>query len=340
MKRILAAGALLLALAGVGAWWYAGRASTERGASEDAVALDAVASATGRRPAAGVQDAAAALRQRLSTLSGRSPGSAARDKRVMAAIWAKVPSGKWWLPPFDEVYADMRAAAERGDLEAAYVLGSRSAQCRKTVEDDTPEKMLIELDRLTEEEPAGPGDQARINNIHEELARNLAEYEACSAVGRASLDESLQWLERAGRGGFKDARLSYVAAWSEQTGRDRDALIADIERAAAQRTLAREWLGRGLAAGDERALDLYIDAYSGRGGLFSRDRVQALAYGYARDLVRSRRVGQFDALWASGPSRFGELTSPQWDAAETQGRALFKAHYAVRPAWPNGAPSP
>ncbi|WP_144436474.1 hypothetical protein [Lysobacter antibioticus] len=330
---------MTLALGGLAAWFYTGRnTSTQSGATTQAVIAEAKTSEKRAVPAG--QDAAAALRQRLSQLPQESAANRAASKRFLEQIWSKNPYGKWWLPPLDEVYAELRAAAERGDVEAASVLGGRSAQCRKTVMESTPDKLLAQL----EEEMESPVDaeyaQARMATVHERFARELAQYEACSRVGQAALDESLLWLERAGRGDAKDARLAYVATWSEQAGSDRDGLIADIERAAQQRTLAREWLAQGLAAGEDRALDIYIDAYARSGALFPRDRVQELAYGYARDLVRGRRGSGFEALWANGPTRFGDLSSQQWDAIEAQGRAIFKAHYESRPVGPKGAPSP
>lgn len=338
MKRAVGAGVLLLALAGLGLWVHTKRmppmASEPSPAS---VAAAAAATGTDTPAAASVQDAAAALRQRLSKLPQPSPASVAAQERMMDALWAENPSAKWWRLPFDQVYPALRAAAEGGDFDAAYVLGRRSAHCRKTVEEYAPEKMLKEWDGEMESVPPGPDAQGRMENLRNRYADDLAQYEACNAVGRDALDESLAWLERAGRGEVKDAKLTYVRAWSEQVGRNRGELIADIERAAEQRSLAREWLEEGLFAGDEGALDQYIDAYSGRGGLFARDPVQEMAYRYARDLVQGRRVSRFDALWANGPTRFGEMTSQQWDAAEAQGRALFKRYYEARPEWPNRA---
>lgn len=338
MKRWIGWGLAALALGGAAIWFLAGRTiSTPRDAAHVATAE---APASQERAAPAAQDAAAVLRQRLVQLPQASAANRAATKRVLAEMWSKSRLGHWLSPPLDEVYAELRAAAERGDIDAAYVLGDRSAQCRKTMVERAPDKLLAEL----EQEMAFPGAaeyaQARLANVHDRIAGDLARYEACSRVGQAALDESLMWLERAGRGEAKDARLAYVAAWSEQTAGDRDGLIADIERAATQRTLAREWLGQGLAAGEERALDLYIDAYATGGGLFPRDRMQELAYRYARDLVQGRRGSRFEALWADGPTRFGDLTPQQWDAIEAQGRAIFKTHYEARPAWPNGAPSP
>ncbi|MGO1003460.1 hypothetical protein [Lysobacter sp. CA196] len=337
MKRWIGWGAVTLALGGLAVWFYTGRtASTQSGAAAQVATAEAKISQ--KRPAPAGQDAADALRQRLSQLPQESAANRAASKRFLEQLWSKHPSGKWLLPPLDEVYGELRAAAERGDVDAAYVLGNRSAQCRKTVVEGTPDKLLIRLEQELELQDPTPQSRGRMASVHERIAGNLAQYEACSRVGQAALDESLLWLERAGRGDAKDARLAYVATWSEQAGRDRDGLIADIERAAKQRTLAHEWLAEGLAAGEDRALDIYIDAYSGNGGLFPRDRVQELAYGYARDLVQGRRGSGFEALWANGPIRFGDLSSQQWDAIEAQGRAIFKTHYESRPIRPNSAP--
>ena len=339
MKRAMGAGALLLALAGLGLWVHTKRMPPMGSEpSPGSVAAAAAATGTDKPAAASVQDAAAALRQRLSELPQPSPAGLAAQERMMDALWAKNPSARWWRPPFDQVYPALRAAAGGGDLEAAYVLGKRSAQCRTTAEEHAPEKMLEQWEEEAQSVPPGPDARGRMETLRNRYAGDLAQYEACAAVGRDALDESLAWLERAGRGEVEGARLAYVGAWSEQAGRDRDELIADIERAAEQRNLAREWLQEGLVAGDEAALDQYIDAYSGRGGLFARDPVQEMAYRYARDLVQGRRVSRFDALWSDGPTRYGKMTSQQWDAAEAQGRALFKSYYEARPEWPDRAP--
>jgi len=55
--------------------------------------------------------------------------------------------------------------------------------------------------------------------------------------------------------------------------------------------------------------------------------------------MHAKRSASVPAVWADGPRRQGtELTSAQWDAAEAQGRSLFKDHYEASPVWPNGPP--
>lgn len=333
MKRWLGWGGLLLALAALAVWFYLTRLTPARGAPAAGVEIaNAAASGPENHSAPGAQNSADVLRRRLSELPQYSPKFRAAMQSTEAEMEKKSPTARWWLRPIDEIHAEIRAAAERGDLKAAYALGIRYGQCSRALEDSAPQKLLAELDQEMEFAGSTPAARGGMENVGNRISSELATYNACASLDRATLDESMLWLERAGRGEAKGARLAYVSAWTRQASRGRNELIADIERMAAQRTLAREWLEQGLAAGDSDALDQYIEAYSGQGGLLPRDRVQEMAYRYARDLVRSRRVSGFDALWTSGPTRYGdELTSQQWDAAEAQGRSIFKTNYESKP---------
>ncbi|UJB19689.1 MULTISPECIES: hypothetical protein [Lysobacter] len=336
MKRWLGWGGLLLALAALAVWFCLARLTPARGVPSPGIEItDAAATGSQASPAPGAQNPADVLRRRLSELPQHSPKLRAAMKSAEAEMEKKSPTARWWLRPIDEIHAEIRAAAERGDPKAAYALGIRYGQCSRALEDYAPQKLLAELDQEKELADSTPAPRRGMENVGNRISSELATYDACASLDRALLDESMLWLERAGRAEAKGARLAYVSAWTKQASRGRNELIADIERMAAQRTLAREWLEQGLAAGDSDALDQYIEAYSGQGGLLPRDRVQEMAYRYARDLIRSRRVSGFDALWASGPTRYGdELTSQQWDAAEAQGRGIFKTYYEARPIRP------
>jgi len=344
MKRAtMAATALACAgLAALAAWWFVRAGAPDRGASAP---MPAQARAAGTSPAPRAQDAAAELRRRLSALATESPAQRSAIERQYAEIMQRDPSLRRWMLPIDRIYPELLAAARGGDLDAAAVLGQRLSGCQRTLQDESPAKLLEKLDLALAGEPVGAGEpadehsRARQANLREQFERDLEQHDACARVGRAALEEGMDWLERAGRGDAKGAQLAYVSAWAKQSGGDRDALIADIERIAARRALAREWLERGRAAGEEQALDLYVDAYDGQNGLYARDPLQEQAYLYARELVRGRRRGDFDKLWADGPRRYGsELTSAQWDAAEQQGRNIFKDYYEAHPAWRNGPP--
>lgn len=339
MKRLIGWGALLaFLLAGTALWFFGGRSAP---APVAPAAQVADRGAAGARPGAvaRAQDPATMLRQRLAAPLDGEPVDRDGARRIHADMIARDPSQRWWLLPFDEVYAELRAAAEKGDARAQHVLGRRSADCLATMRDETPANLLKRLDEEMETENFGPYAQRRMANIRQQSSEALARFDACAGLDRAWEDESLLWLERAGRGDAAGAKLGYVSAWAKQLGGDRNALIAGIERVAAQRELAREWLEQGRAEGDDGALDLYIDAYSGANGLYPRDRVQELAYRYARDLVRGRRNAQFDSLWAKGPVRYDQdLTVQQWDAAEARGREIFKTYYEARPVWRNGKP--
>ncbi|MGO4261031.1 hypothetical protein [Lysobacter sp. TAB13] len=333
MKRWLGWGGLLLALAALAGWFYLTRLTPVRSVPSPGIEL-ANAAATGpeNHSAPGAQNSADVLRRRLSELPQRSPKAHAAMESMLAEMQKRDPYARWWLLPIDEIHGEIRTAAEHGDLKAAYALGIRYGQCSRALEDYAPQKLLAELDQEIELAGSTPVARGSMENVGNRISSELETYNACATLDRALLDESMLWLERAGRGEAKGARLAYVSAWIKQASGDRNELIADIERMAAQRALAREWLQQGLAAGDSDALDQYIEAYSGQGGLLPRDRMQEMAYRYARDLVRSRRVSEFDALWASGPTRYGdELSSQQWDAAEAQGRSIFKTYYEAKP---------
>lgn len=335
MKRLIGWGLPLLLLAGLALWFVHGRT-----ASTDAAPAARVAASTetGASPAAGVQDAAAVLRKRLSELPPQSPAQRAAMDRIRAETM-KNQDQRRWLAPFDQIYTEFRAKAEKGDAAAAYVLGRRSAACLDTLNEKAPAQLLAALDRDVQGWASGPQSQSRLASTRQRYESEFAEYEACASIDRASLDEALIWLERAGRGEAEGAKLAYVRTWAKQAGGDRNALIADIERIAAQRAQAREWLEQGRAAGDDEALDLYIEAYSGGNGLYPRDPVQEQAYHFVRDLVIGRRTSEFDARWANGPDRYrGNLTPQQWSEAEAQGRSIFKDYYEAKPVWRNGVP--
>lgn len=330
-----AAALTCLGLAAV-AWWVA-RGASQRAAVPAPVAL--AAPATGASPTPRAQDAATRLRQRLSALPEESQAMLAEFRRRHAEMMQRDPSSRRWMLPIDRIYPELLAAAQQGDLDAAAVLGQRLSGCLRTLQEQSPAKLLEKLDMALADAGNDANSPAHQANLQRQVAQDLEQHDACARIGRAGLEEGMSWLERAGRGDAKGARLAYVSAWAQQSGGDREALIADIERIAARRTLAREWLEQGRAAGEERALDLYIDAYAGQNGLYARDPLQEQAYRYVRDLVQGRRSGEFDALWADGPRRYGtELTSAQWNAAEAQGRSLFKAHYEARPVWPHRPP--
>lgn len=335
MRGAAIAAALTCAGLAALAWWYA------RGASDRVASIPAplTTPATGASPAPRVDDAATRLRQRLSALPRQSPAMLAESERRNAEMMQRDPSLRRRMLPIDRIYPELLAAAQQGDLDAAAVLGQRLNGCLRTLQEQSPAKLLEMLDIVMADEGTDAASLARQASVQRQFAQDLDQHDACARVGQTALEEGMSWLERAGRGDAKGARLAYVSAWARQSGGDREALIADIERIAARRTLAREWLEQSRAAGEEQALDLYIDAYAGRNGLYARDPLQEQAYRYVRDLVQGRRSGEFDALWADGPQRYGtELTSAQWDAAEAQGRSLFKAHYQARPVWSHGPP--
>lgn len=286
-------------------------------------------------------DAAAELRRRLSGLPAESAEFRAGHERALAKMLGTERSRWWFVLPLSEIHDELRAAAQQGDSKAAHALGSRLARCNSMLRERTPAALLEELERDIETHSAvdRESQELRMANLRRRITEDLERYEDCASIPFESRNQALAWLEKAGSEGDLAAKLAFVSAWSEQAS-DRHALIADVERVAAQRELARQWLQQALEAGDESALDRAMAAHSGSGGLYPRSEVQERAFAYAQQLVQGRRTGKFDALWEHGPERYGKtLTAQDWDAIEKQGREIFNAYFAQRPVWPNRSPA-
>jgi len=317
MKRTLIFGALLLAMAVTAIALFVWPASNHP--TRPPAAPNATAELSQMLDAAGVPVRAAASTEAL----GAAPVSDTTDG--------------WWQRPLSEVFDAMLAAANDGDMHAAYALGSRSARCVDLLRERSADTLLAGY-RQDMEMMKGRDDPEgiRLANVSNQFRRELQAYEDCAAVGEARLAGYLQWLERAGRAGVTGARVAYAQnAMAEYRG-DRNALIANIEQATARRALTRDWLEELVRAGNEDALNVYVEALSGQDGIYAADLTQARAYGYALDLVRSRRVDGFAKLWADGPIRYGDdLTPRQWDEATVRGRQIFRESFEHLPAWPN-----
>lgn len=289
-------------------------------------------------------NAAAELRRMLDA-SNPASLAATSAERTALAIARSEPNADWWQRPLSEVFSLMQAAAEAGDKQAAYALGSRSAWCMKVLRERTPETLLSEYRQNMEsievaDDPALT--RTRLTNTNNRFQRELDSYEDCAVLGEERVSGYLSWLERAGRAGVTGARLAYVQyAMSEYRG-DRGALIAEIEVASDRRTQARDWLEQMVRDGNEQALATYVEALSGHDGLYTKDLAKATTYAYTLDLVRSRRmaglsrVDRFPQLWTEGPIRYGDRLKPhQWDEITVRGRHIFQESFEHPPPVPN-----
>ncbi|MEZ0472673.1 hypothetical protein [Luteimonas salinilitoris] len=240
---------------------------------------------------------------------------------------------RWWRNPLPEVFDALQEAAAAGDMDGAYILGVRSAQCRTVLRRDSPESLIHEY-RDRKILYSGPGDsRPHRENREKELQEKLSQYEDCAVLGQERASAGADWLERAGRSGEASARLAFVTHALEEYA-TRGALIADIEEAGRRQKLAREWLEQLVQDGNEQALHYYVDALDGRYALYARDEPASMAHAYALDLVRSRRVGDFDQLWRQGPERYGNRTPAEWDEITSHGREIYREHFEHTPLWP------
>ncbi len=285
-------------------------------------------------------DSAARLRARLAALPGDSPETLAAMARARGAMLP--PGPDWWGTPFDQIHDRMRTAAEQGDMRAAYALGSRYIACEKALRERTPAFILENLEQELDDEESSGYDvhesKGRLSNTRRRFEQELDQYEACASVGAERMQDGMAWLERAGQSGSESARGAYVSAVLGFRSEDRARLISEIERVVESRAQAREWLQQALVAGEEWPLESFNQAYEGS-ALYPRDPVRRNTFSYVQSLVRGRRSGDFEALWANGPHRYGkELTGAQWDWVEAEGRRIFERYYEDRPVWPNGAP--
>ncbi len=285
-------------------------------------------------------DSAARLRARLAALPGDSPEMLAAMARARAAMLP--PGPDWWGTPFDHIHDRMRAAAEQGDMRAAYALGSRYLACQEALRERTPARILEQLEQeLDGEESLNDNarlSEGRLNTTRRRFEQELDRYEACESVDAERMQDGMAWLERAGRSGSESARGAYVGAVLDFRSEDRARLISEIEQIVEARALARDWMQQALVAGEEWPLESFGRAYDGS-ALYPRDPVRRDTFSYVQSLVRGRRSGDLEALWTNGPHRYGkELTGAQWDWVEAEGRRIFERYYEDRPVWPNGAP--
>lgn len=277
--------------------------------------------------------AAAELRQLLDSPEMRDDDAPALE-RIFAQARADAP---WWNAPLPEVYDALLAAARGGNVEAMHAIGSRSLDCLRSLREKTPIQLLAsfrdEIERI--ENLDGEGHAVHLSNATGQARRQLEDYRSCSTLGEAKLAGALDWVARAGHAGNDRARLLYARSVLDAYKDDRGALISDIEGVARRRVLARRWIEAGVKAGSEEALDMYAGAHYGQSGLYRRDLFEASTYSYVLDLVRRRRVNEFDKTWRDGPPRHeGWLTPQQWDEVQARGHAIFDTDFRDTPIWP------
>lgn len=233
-----------------------------------------------------------------------------------------------WVRPLPEVLPALLARAEAGEIEAAFVLGERLSRCYSVLLDRTPTVVLDEYEQeLTWAglDPEHDADDVRLRNLENRTMAALDDHVECTAAG-AEVERAAEWLETAALAGHARARVNYATGALAEFA-SRGALIRNIEEIARRRTLARRWLEAGVHAGDEMALNRYVDSLRKGDVLYPRNPHKAQVYGYAQQLLRSRRVGQFDALWRDGPTRAPDFDDAAWAAILMEGRELFDSTF-------------
>lgn len=252
-----------------------------------------------------------------------------------------------WTMPLAEFVAEFEPRAAAGDRGATLLVASRLSRCHKALADDTPERLLQELEReqsWLESRPDMPGLEARQANIERQLLERLQTYEGCSALPPGTIERSFQRAERLALSGDSGARSWYVD-YALAGFRTREQVVRHVEEVARRRTQARRWLEDALQAGDVSALITYanhLNRVSGDNLLYPEDQRAGIVYGYARDLaiaqrnmdgtpdaaMRQAQRERRDRLWREGPERYGEAFSPvEWDAMAEEGRRIFDRFY-------------
>ncbi|MCD9045611.1 hypothetical protein [Luteimonas sp. MHLX1A] len=249
--------------------------------------------------------------------------------------------------PLAEFIAEFEPLAAAGDTEATLLVGSRLSRCHKALADDTPARLLQELEReqaWLESRPDMPGLEARQANIERQLLERLENHESCRALPAGMIERSFQRTERLALSGDTGARSWYVD-YALAGFRTREQVIRHVEEVARRRTHARSWLEDALQAGDVSALITYANQLNGVSGdnlLYPPDARAGIVYGYVGDLVLARRNAtsasdgaeqrmhrqRYDHLWRDGPQGGrGSYSQAEWDAITEEGRQLYERSF-------------
>jgi hypothetical protein len=261
--------------------------------------------------------------------SGSEP--APGDETVVDAPAPDRPS-QGWEHPLTPNLAAWREAARREPGEAM-ALAVRLSQCLRPL-------ALKEKDE--EADFARRRRQARDRGDTEQILQRIDEQQAearnrradCMALDAGFKAEMLSWYERAAREADdaalrSNARLAYVRQAFVDFPGEAD-ILARLDEAQRRRDLARAWLLDELEAGNERALEPWLDALHDASPLFPRaDPVTQQAWGFVYQVRHARRGGgdaAARALWddaQAGGWYTGQLTPEQIAAALEAGRAHY-----------------
>ncbi|MCD9006490.1 hypothetical protein LDO31_09640 [Luteimonas sp. XNQY3] len=296
---------------------------------DPAVALMPLTQSDAADDAAPAESRAAAYRSRIAA-SSRYRASQQAQRAAFDGL------GKSdWIAPLSEVVPALEARAGAGEAEAAFVLGDRLSRCHKAFDTRTPAVVIGEYEAELVAlglDPDRDADNIRLRNLDSHTMHELDHYAECEAV-RPAVTRAAGWLEQAAQAGHAAARISFATGGlAEYTSRG--ALIRNAEEAARRQALARQWLEAGIRDGNERALDRYVTAVRNGDLLYPRDAHAAQVYGYAQQLLRARRVGDFDALWRDGPWRAPGVDDAAWQAVVSEGRQLFDSNFRDAPLYP------
>ena len=219
------------------------------------------------------------------------------------------------LPPVTprppRTFPQLRADAERGDVDAQIDLGTWLAKCVTRGQPGYGDKVMRQFEATA---ASGlPGTEWRGALLEQQRKVRdmlLLEHADCVLMAESGVDPSHLWLERAARTGSMEAKIAYAEMALDEFRADTDTngatarYLANLEEIVRRRDLARRWLADALHAGSIDALQLLARAYAGEHPLYPRDARLAAIHRHALSLAQARQSGDFAqlrAVWDTGP---------------------------------------
>jgi hypothetical protein len=232
-KAVIAAiGALALALA-LAAYWVLQRPSSAPGPG--AATVPASGKATTAIPSRDSRPSPAKPGVPIESGTARRPAAGANPSPPLPPVGA----------PIREVVAQLKEAAEAGDVIAACRLGTELTRCHQLRQADAADNTSMQLQMV---KPGTP-EEAAVRSGIEERARLIAPVRlACDGVTKEQADSAFRYLLRAAHGGNLAAMTQFAIAPPLPQN-----VLEDLEGWAAYRDHAPTFFDRAIRAGDLRA---------------------------------------------------------------------------------------
>ena len=232
--------------------------------------------------------------------------------------------------PTHEAIATLLPLANEGRADAMRVLALRLMPCSGKHDQDDAALRSDALRRFYWDHGHEPATDAEIAAVAATVNNGAQRRDDCKNIDPALIEQRVDWLEKAGRGGNRYALLDY-AGWA-LSGMGREDILRDPAEVERRRELAGDFLQRALAGGSCDALDELARAYSGDRGRYDwiYPSNTTVAYAYAQAQVRWLAVSGEDATKAQAlvDHLATQLTSAAQRAAARQGEAIFQNHCA------------